>query len=146
MKLIKRMDARRAQSRAPMLRYLIRRHVLLILLAGSLTFVGLFVPAAGTGERASAAAATATPTSTSSPCVGIWSPGYWKNYSNHYSDAQFQAWINETLNFQGLSISQATSIMGGSQGSYMAHLLAAELSAAAKTAGTKYAAATSAMR
>src|SRR5438132_34010 len=60
-----------------MFRYLIRRRVLLILLAGSLTFVGLFVPAGGGGERASAAG---------SSCVGIWSPGFWKHYGNHYTD------------------------------------------------------------
>ena len=100
-----------------MFRYGTRRRLPPLLMVGSLTLVGLFLPAAGAGERASAAAysasaqinalalaPTATPTGGSGSCLGIWSPGFWKNYSNHYTDAQFAAFLSATLNFNSLSI------------------------------------------
>ena len=52
-------------------------------------------------------------------CTGIFSPGYWKNYQNHYTDAQFYALLKATQDFgptfagmsQSAAISQAVAIM-----------------------------------
>jgi len=66
-------------------------------------------------------------------CAGIYSPGYWKNYQNHYSDAQFLAIIQNTQDFNALSIGQAIdilSVQGGGNADYARHLLASELNVA----------------
>jgi len=67
-------------------------------------------------------------------CAGIFSPGYWKNYQNHYTDAQFLAIIHQTQDFKALSIGQAIDILstqGGGSADYARHLLASELNVAA---------------
>jgi hypothetical protein len=71
------------------------------------------------------------------PCAGIFSPGYWKNYQNHYTAAQFQSFINATLNFgtgsggANLSVSDAVAILKRTGNEFERSLLTAELNVAA---------------
>ena len=37
--------------------------------------------------------------SASDACLAIFGPGYWKNYQNHYSDAQFYNFLIATRDF-----------------------------------------------
>ncbi|HMB22991.1 MAG TPA: SdrD B-like domain-containing protein, partial [Anaerolineales bacterium] len=77
-------------------------------------------------------------------CSYIRSPGFWKNYSNHMSDAAFQNLLSHTQDFSYLTVSQARTILktnngttkvgisqlGGVNASYLKFLLSAELNAA----------------
>gem|GEM_PF-6637038 len=71
-------------------------------------------------------------------CSGIYSPGYWKNYQNHYTESQFFTFLTQTQNFgswfaglgQSTAVSTAVTILK-LQGSYnVRSLLAAELNLA----------------
>lgn len=79
---------------------------------------------------------TATPTPTAvcvpieNPCSSIRSPGYWTNWQNHYTEAEFQALIAATQDYSGLTVAQAEAILTSVSDQYHRHLLAAELSVA----------------
>jgi hypothetical protein len=80
---------------------------------------------------------TLTPTQTQTPqcteenlCGFIRSPGFWQNYDNHMTDAQFLAIIQNTQDYAGLSVQQALAILTDNSDQYHRHLLAAELNAA----------------
>jgi hypothetical protein len=80
---------------------------------------------------------TFTPTITPTPpcahenlCAFIRSPGFWVNYDNHMTAAQFLAIIQATQDYSSLSVSDALSILNDTGDQYHRHLLAAELNAA----------------
>ena len=83
---------------------------------------------------------TATATSRTNLCAGIFSPGYWENYQNHYSDAQFYALLKATVDFgatfaaegQSAAIAQAETILQLQGSYYVRSLLTAELNVAAQ--------------
>ncbi len=82
--------------------------------------------------------------STVNYCAFIRSPGFWKNYKNHMSDAIFLNIIQHTQDFSYLTVSQAVKILSknsgttkmgipdldGTNASYLKFLLTAELNAA----------------
>ena len=81
--------------------------------------------------RTASATATRTPKcGDGNLCASIRSPGFWKNYDNHMSDAHFLAIIQATQDYAGLSIAQALTILGNTGDQYHRHLLSAELNAA----------------
>ncbi len=49
-------------------------------------------------------------------CGFIRTPGFWKNYKNHMSDATFLSIIQSTRDFKYLTISQAVKILGTNNG------------------------------
>jgi hypothetical protein len=49
-------------------------------------------------------------------CGYIRTPGYWKNYKNHMSNATFLSFIGATLDFKTLTIQQVTTILGKNGG------------------------------
>src|SRR5688572_15276798 len=80
--------------------------------------------------------ATATPTNTpvcvpiENPCSLIRSPGFWANWENHFTEAEFQALIAATQDYSGLTVAQAEAILTATVDQYHRHLLAAELNVA----------------
>ena len=79
---------------------------------------------------------TPTPTASCDPsvnlCALIRSPGFWTNWDNHFSQAQFEAFIAATQNYSGLTVAQAEGILTNTGDQYHRHLLAAELTVAWK--------------
>jgi len=77
---------------------------------------------------------TPTNTATSTPaenlCLLIRSPGFWTNWDNHFTQAQFEALIAATQDYSGLTLAQAEAILTDTGDQYHRHLLAAELNAA----------------
>lgn len=71
------------------------------------------------------------PVCAGNPCDSIFSPGYWKNYTNHYTDEEFLALIQKTMHYSGLSIDEALAILDDESDQYHRHLLSAELNVAA---------------
>jgi hypothetical protein len=71
------------------------------------------------------------PVCSGNPCDSIFSPGYWKNYSNHYTDEEFLALIQKTMHYSGLTIDEALAILDNNADQYHRHLLSAELNVAA---------------
>jgi hypothetical protein len=65
------------------------------------------------------------------PCDSIFSPGYWKNYDNHYTDEEFLALIQKTMHYADLTIAEALDILDDNTDQYHRHLLSAELNVAA---------------
>jgi protocatechuate 3,4-dioxygenase beta subunit len=63
-------------------------------------------------------------------CAFIRTPGFWKNYSNHMSEATFQAILNATQDYKGTTPAQAVTILSTNQPSFPKFLLSAELNAA----------------
>jgi hypothetical protein len=60
----------------------------------------------------------------------IRSPGFWKNWANHFTEAEFQALIAATQDYSGLTVAQAEAILSSNLDQYHRHLLAAELNVA----------------
>jgi outer membrane biosynthesis protein TonB len=79
---------------------------------------------------------TATPTATGvcvpieNPCSLIRSPGFWANWSNHFTETEFQAIIAATQDYSTLTVADAEAILTATLDQYHRHLLAAELSVA----------------
>ena len=76
---------------------------------------------------------TPTPTPvcpTENLCALIRSPGFWKNWANHFTETEFQALITATQDYSGLTIAQADAILSSNLDQYHRHLLAAELNVA----------------
>jgi hypothetical protein len=76
---------------------------------------------------------TATPTQTcpaDNPCSFIRSPGFWKNWNNHFTQAQFEALIAATAHYSSLTVAQAEAILDNNADQYHRHLLSAELNVA----------------
>src|SRR5579864_6865258 len=66
-------------------------------------------------------------------CTGIYSPGYYMNWQNHYTRNQFAALVAGTADFSTIGVSGAESILdntAGDQAEYVRHLLTAELNVA----------------
>src|SRR6185312_9246769 len=71
-------------------------------------------------------------------CADDFSPGYWKNYQNHFTDAQFYTLLKATTDFgahfaaesQSAAISEAETILKLQGFYYVRSLLTAELNAA----------------
>jgi hypothetical protein len=90
-----------------------------------------------TGTPTQTPTRTGTPTYTATPlcggqnlCAFVRSPGFWKNYGNHMSAAQFQAIIAATDDYSSLTVAQALTILNNNGDQYHRHLLSAELNAA----------------
>ena len=49
-------------------------------------------------------------------CAAIRTPGFWKNYTNHMTDAIFLNIIQHTQDFSNLTIAQAVKILGTNNG------------------------------
>ncbi|PKN92367.1 MAG: hypothetical protein CVU44_14610 [Chloroflexi bacterium HGW-Chloroflexi-6] len=49
-------------------------------------------------------------------CGYIRSPGFWKNYKNHMSDAAFLSLVSKTQDFSNLTVKQAAAIIGKNNG------------------------------
>jgi hypothetical protein len=49
-------------------------------------------------------------------CAYIRSPGFWKNYKNHMSDAAFLSLVSNTQDFSTLTVKQAVAIIGKNNG------------------------------
>ena len=76
-------------------------------------------------------------------CAAIRTPGFWKNYSNHMTDATFLSLVQHTQDFSTLTIAQAVTILGtnngttkigipaldGTDASYLKFLLTSEINA-----------------
>ena len=60
-------------------------------------------------------------------CSLIRSPGFWKNWDNHFTEAQFQAIIAGTAHYSNLTVAQAEAILDNNGDQYHRHLLSAEL-------------------
>ena len=60
----------------------------------------------------------------------IRSPGFWKNWNNHFTQAEFEALIAATAHYSGLTVAQAEAILDNTADQYHRHLLAAELNVA----------------
>ncbi|MBI4517737.1 MAG: hypothetical protein HY699_18175, partial [Deltaproteobacteria bacterium] len=95
------------------------------------------VPATCGPPQTPTATATATPTGTIAPqcgpgdlCAYIYSPGYWKNWQNHYTSAEFLALIQSTAHYNGYTGAQAEALLDNNADQYRRHLLAAELNVA----------------
>lgn len=73
-----------------------------------------------------------TPAGTASTpvCSLIRSPGYWVNWSNHYTQSQLQAIIAKTAHYSTLTVAQVVTILGNTGDQYHRHLMSAELNAA----------------
>jgi protocatechuate 3,4-dioxygenase beta subunit len=56
------------------------------------------------------------PTPTVNYCGYIRTPGFWKNYKNHMSDATFLNLISHTQNFSTLTVKQAVAILSKNNG------------------------------
>lgn len=63
-------------------------------------------------------------------CSAIYSPGYWKNWKNHYTAAEFQSILSNTMHFSSLTPAQAVTILNNNRNQFQRHLLSAELNAA----------------
>ena len=79
---------------------------------------------------------TATATSTATPsecdenlCSFIRSPGFWKNYQNHMTAAQFQSLISATQDYSTLTVAQALAILNDTSDQFHRYLLSAEINA-----------------
>jgi len=119
----------------------------LLLLLGTLVMLQL-VPIARATTSASAASYSASAnshggsnTGGTGNCAGIFSPGYWMNYQNHYTDQQFASVVGATLDFKYLvgatitaTVQNAEGILSdtaGDSAEYVRHLFTSELNAAA---------------
>ncbi len=59
---------------------------------------------------------TPPPVITVNLCVPIRTPGFWKNYDNHMTDATFLSLLNATQDFSGLNVKDAVSILSDNNG------------------------------
>lgn len=67
---------------------------------------------------------------TTNYCGYIYSPGYWKNWDNHYTAEEFQNLIDNTGHFAGLTPAEAVVILKNNRDQFLRHLLSAELNGA----------------
>jgi len=63
-------------------------------------------------------------------CKYVVSPGFWKNYSLHMTASKFQAILNATISYSGMTPAQAVKILSTNNPSFPKFLLAAQLNAA----------------
>ncbi len=78
-----------------------------------------------------APSASAAPSQISdSACAAIYSPGYWKNWKNHYTAQEFQGIVSNTIHFSSLTPAEAVAILNNNRNQFQRHLLSAELNAA----------------